>query len=314
MKEYKIERVSKENLHNLIFLYKKCFNLKSDLKFFEKRYNTISFGAEYLGFLAFEKKSNTPVGYYGVLPMQAQINGNQVFVGQSVDAMTHPEHQGKGIFTQLAKSTHNLAAEQGMDFLFAFPNYNKHSYPGFKKLNWIFHNEINHYSIKTGSLPFDKLVKKLAFLQGMYNKYVRKKLRRLIVETIFPNPFQHLNNGIGHIIHDKKFFQYKIYFESFIIKLGNVVCIVKVDGRLWIGDIKLCTEEEFLGLVDELIVLARKLGCSSVHFSMTRDTFYDKILRKKFEIKVKSPIGFQSFNPQVDPKNFIYQAFDFDTY
>lgn len=40
MNEYRFERLSKENLHQLIYLYKDCFGLSIDIQFLEKKYNT----------------------------------------------------------------------------------------------------------------------------------------------------------------------------------------------------------------------------------------------------------------------------------
>jgi len=57
--------------------------------------------------------------------------------GQSGDSMTLDAYRGKGIFTTLAKACHNKAAEDGLAFVFGFPN--QASYPIFKnKLDWQF--------------------------------------------------------------------------------------------------------------------------------------------------------------------------------
>lgn len=74
MEGYRFDRLSENNLHNLVSLYLDCFHLKIDLDFLVKKYNTRSFGAQFIGFLAFENTTNACAGYYGVFPMAAQLN------------------------------------------------------------------------------------------------------------------------------------------------------------------------------------------------------------------------------------------------
>lgn len=108
MKGYRFERLSNENLHNLVSLYQDCFHLKIDKDFLIKKYNTRSFGAQFIGFLAFEETTNACAGYYGVFPMTAQVKGGTMLIAQSGDTMTHPNHQGKGLFTELANDGYTL--------------------------------------------------------------------------------------------------------------------------------------------------------------------------------------------------------------
>ncbi len=53
---------------------------------------------------------------------------------QSVDTMTHPEYQGRGIYTSLAKESYTYAASQGIELLYRFPN--EQSRPLALKLGW----------------------------------------------------------------------------------------------------------------------------------------------------------------------------------
>jgi len=313
MELYRFDRLSNDNLYNLVYLYKDCFNLSIDLEFLRKKYDTISFGSEYIGFLAFEKSTSELAGYYGVFPMLGKIKNQKILIAQSGDTMTHPKHQGKGLFTNLAKITYELAEKEGIDFVFGFPN--KNSYPGFKKkLEWQFYSDINTYVIKTGSLPFDKLFKKLNFFESLYYRFVANKLKKLIDEDQFSNSLEKQNPEHGSIVHDEDFFKYKKFYKSFTIRFDNISCIIKVDGRLWIGDIEFCTKDQFLQTIEQIKSLAKKIGCSSVHFSATDGTFYDKTLKEKFEVASKSPIGYLSTKGKADPSIFAYQAIDFDTY
>lgn len=75
------------------------------------------------------------VGQYALWPTPMRLGKEKVAGAQSLDTMTHPDYQGQGMFTTLAKACFELAASRGCEVLFGFPNAN--SYPGFvRRLNW----------------------------------------------------------------------------------------------------------------------------------------------------------------------------------
>jgi predicted N-acetyltransferase YhbS len=75
------------------------------------------------------------VGQYALWPTPLEIGGESVLGAQSLDTMTHPEYQGQGMFTTLARECYALAASYGVHLLYGFPNAS--SYPGFvRRLNW----------------------------------------------------------------------------------------------------------------------------------------------------------------------------------
>jgi GNAT superfamily N-acetyltransferase len=86
-----------------------------------------------LGMVAVD--GNRIVGQYVLLPVELRLGREVVLGAQSVDTMTHPDYQGKGVFTTLANACMKLAEDHGVEVLYGFPNPN--SYPGFvRKLNW----------------------------------------------------------------------------------------------------------------------------------------------------------------------------------
>ncbi|PBQ31148.1 hypothetical protein CNR22_05005 [Sphingobacteriaceae bacterium] len=313
MDNYKFVRVSEENLFQLVSLYRESFNSKVSVDFLKKKFDTAAFGSAYIGFLALDNKTDEPAGYYGVFPLLAQIEGKEILVAQSGDTMTHPKHQGKGLFTELAKKTYILAQEQGIKFVFGFPN--KNSFPGFKKkLNWQFYSDINNYTIKTGVLPFDKLAKKISFLKPLHEIFIKIRLKKYTLNSEFSNSLQKQQNTHGFIIHDAVFFLYKSYYNSFTVKIENVWCSLKIDGRLWVGDIDHCEKSQFFKVIEGLFTLAKAIGCSSVHLSLTNETLYDHYMKEKYVLLGKDPIGYINFDDSINPSKFAYNAIDFDTY
>jgi hypothetical protein len=87
-----------------------------------------------VGFDAFY--NNKLVAHYVTIPVLYSVDGIKTKGLLSLNTATHPEHQGKGLFTKLADKTYTLAKELGFEFVIGVANQN--STPGFlKKLNFI---------------------------------------------------------------------------------------------------------------------------------------------------------------------------------
>ncbi len=85
------------------------------------------------------------VGQYALWPTPLVIGGVSVLGAQSLDTMTHPDYQGQGMFTTLARACYALAADHGVELLYGFPNDN--SYPGFiRRLNWDHTGDVDAWS------------------------------------------------------------------------------------------------------------------------------------------------------------------------
>ncbi len=69
--------------------------------------------------------------HYATIPVSYLIDGNIVPGVLSLNTATHPAHQGKGLFTQLASATYATAAERGYEFVVGVAN--QHSTHGFVK-------------------------------------------------------------------------------------------------------------------------------------------------------------------------------------
>lgn len=70
-------------------------------------------------------------GHYVTLPMQATVDGKLEKGLLSLNTATHPSHQGKGLFTKLARATYEYAAQSGFGFVVGVANAN--STHGFTK-------------------------------------------------------------------------------------------------------------------------------------------------------------------------------------
>lgn len=74
-------------------------------------------------------------GHYACVPARAFVGSQEVNVLLSLNTATHPDYQGKGIFTQLAELTYETGSKLNYDCVYGVANSN--SSPGFiKNLNF----------------------------------------------------------------------------------------------------------------------------------------------------------------------------------
>ncbi len=80
-----------------------------------------------IGFNAFS--SGELIAHYACIPVLCNLNGIESRGLLSLNTATHPDHQGKGLFTKLANKTYDKAIENGFEFVVGVANAN--SSPGF---------------------------------------------------------------------------------------------------------------------------------------------------------------------------------------
>ncbi|HEY8545437.1 MAG TPA: GNAT family N-acetyltransferase [Acidimicrobiales bacterium] len=74
------------------------------------------------------------VGFRTFLRWRFLHNGRSVEAVRAVDTATHPDHQGKGIFSLLTRHALDELGDLGIDFVFNTPN--ERSRPGYLKMGW----------------------------------------------------------------------------------------------------------------------------------------------------------------------------------
>ncbi len=74
------------------------------------------------------------VGIRAFMRWDMRCDGDVIHAAKPVDSVTHPDYQRRGIFSQLTREACELAAREGVAFLFNTPNQN--SKPGYLKLGW----------------------------------------------------------------------------------------------------------------------------------------------------------------------------------
>jgi hypothetical protein len=308
LKEYKVERISKATLHFLEKLLSDVYGRNISVKYLEQKFNTAAFGAEYIGFLAFDH-NYMAVAYYGVLPYPFSIGGKAVLAAQSCDSVTHSNHRKKGLFTMLATKTFELARENNIKFIFGFPNQN--SLPGFKKLGWtFFENGLKYFYINTGIPPFSKILKKISWIDNRYNHYLSKYFSRFPGIKQFPT----ITDGVQRTEY---FINYKTFSKSFLISLKGNLAWLKVDKELSVGHLVFKGSHADETVIPELKKIARHLGCSQILFITNTNSDIYKLLHSKYPLSEGEafPVGFLNLGiEETDVSQINFEFCDIDIF
>ncbi|EIJ44205.1 hypothetical protein BegalDRAFT_3387 [Beggiatoa alba B18LD] len=75
------------------------------------------------------------VGHYAASPCYLNLEGTPILSALSMTTMTHPQYNGRGIFTDLAQQFYSDMQQAGFSSIWGFPNRNSH-YGFIKKLAW----------------------------------------------------------------------------------------------------------------------------------------------------------------------------------
>ncbi len=232
---FEIRLVSLENLNRLSEMFYLCLGRKVGTEYFEWKYKNNPSGSV----IAFEAVHNNIIaGFYGVIPEVYIVGGKEVLVYQSMDTMTHPDFQKKGLFTTLARKTYNYLQEINEQvYITGIPGSN--SFHGFvNKLNWK-----NTHNFKY--IFIHKLLSKASTLfctysdwNFSYTKEIDLELEQLLAY------FLTTDRGILQKI-DKQVLEWKVLHHPFkefkIVKIYNRkllagYCVLSIDEK---NDIKI---------------------------------------------------------------------------
>jgi hypothetical protein len=140
--ELEFRKFTLEDTESLRDTYKLCFDTDVDDRYFQWKYVDNPAG-EVVAFVAVDGK--TIAAFYGVLPETYMVNGKPKKIYQSMDTMTHPNYQRRGLFGKLANMTYDYVAET-VGELKVVGIAGSSSYPGFvKKLKWKDINQFKYF-------------------------------------------------------------------------------------------------------------------------------------------------------------------------
>ena len=172
-----------------------------------------------VGFNAY--KEDVLAAHYVAMPIYMMIDGKKTLGLLSLNTATHPEHQGKRLFTTLANKTYEYAAENGYKFVIGVANANST------------HGFIKHLGFKLiGPLTF-----KIGVGQNLYQRKDYTFTRywdKEIMDWRLKNPsMKYYKNGDMVVSPIKPGFKKLVYHDA-----EGLVALPKLHGRpfnLYIG-------------------------------------------------------------------------------
>lgn len=312
--EYQFIRLDKENLPKLGELYVLVYGELPSLDLLENTYNTEIFEKYTIGFLAVHTPTNEIAAYYGVFPLKARMRNEIHLVAQSGATMTSPKHQRKGLFTELAKITFETAKQEGVRFIFGFPNEN--SLPGFvKKLNWTFHGNMEQFKVKNSSFPLAEISKKFPIFSKIHYSIANTVLKKYRVErSIFAEEIA--NSEEASIVRDSDYLSYKSRGKGVhFIAINNFHISLSVTTHLFIGEVAEFDASRLDDFLKTISLLARKLNCGKTVFIFNEKYWLAKHLKRINETSTSLPIGFLNLSEgNIDFKGFSFTCLDYDTF
>jgi hypothetical protein len=262
-----------------------------------------------MGFIA--RAGKATAAFYGVLPVKMTLHGKSVTAAQSANTMTHPLHQGKGLFTQLAKRTYEEAARAGIPVVFGFPN--KNSYPGFKKkLDWQEKGMMTWYYKPVKTIPLGKIAHRLKFLLPMYRLWCSLILsgKKSGADSFSFAPVK----GDAFIPRDKEYLSYKRALGATLISVEGVDVILKVDGYLRIGEMNLAPGHSLDRALKKLRKIAFWMGSTRITILSSPGSFWEKKLEGHWLSEPNLPLMYVSLAPEGNFENAYFSHLDYDTF
>jgi hypothetical protein len=273
--DYKAVRLNENNLKDFLTVFNEVHHNNYNLDYFSKKFDTHYTGLNFVGYLAYHVESNEPAAFYGVFPVLIKHKGKTILAAQSGDTITSPKHQRKGLFIFLANLTIELAKDNGVKFIFGFPNEN--SAPGFyNKLKWEMDHYLLRYYFKTNAFPYSKLFKKIGIIK-LYQALIKS-----ITKTYSSGLKLTINNDDDSymIARDANYIKYKQFGLNYFATIDGVNFWFKTDNGLHIGDFYLPEEANHERLKKALQKLAKLTGQNQVLFYTSEHSFNASLWNK----------------------------------
>ena len=302
--EYDFQRFSRDYIQSFVELFSDSFGKVIDGKKVLDKYDTASFGASYIGYIVFHEER--PIAYYGVIPFTLNYEGEEILVAQSADTMTHPQYQGKGLFTTLARMTFELAAREGVKFIYGWPNQN--SYYGFKnKLNWDELGNMQVFRFPVMTLPLAKASWKLKALRPLYDWYSARILNLLTRSTS-----DVLTTPEGTVMRNSAYLTYKKNLGSKVRAINDSIVWMRIDYRLKVGDLQM--SGDFDNLWRKLKKLSFWLGITDLEFIVAPGSKWYRLLSEAHPSEDHLPLMYLLLDEKYLLGTTNFTGGDYDTF
>lgn len=315
--EYRVERYGPERAADVVVIHRAVYGPGLTVEALRSKFDTGFSGHDVIGHVAYAP-SGEPAAYYGVFPVKVRGGETTVVAAQSGDTMTHPDHQGRGLFTMLGRATYEAAAAEGIAFVFGFPNEN--SYPGFvRKLGWTHTRTMRARWWPVPTVPVAFLAKGDTGL----GRRLHAAQVRLVRALRLAAPVEQIGSSVtdageAGVDRDDGYLAYKRTDLLGFTQSGVVAYLKLGPGPvLKLGDLRVVRPgASVLPALIRITAIAVVCGIPRVSYHVSPGSASDRALSKWALTKVGLPYGHISFAPRPapDPADVNFTYLDYDTY
>ena len=289
--DYFFEKLDENKIDDLLFLFKEVFNSFPSKDEIANKHKNCHGQQKFIGYIAYDKLTKKPAAFYGVFPFYSIYQGQKTLIAQSGDTMTHPNHQKKGLFFQLAKLTYDFCLKNEIKMIFGFPNSVSHplfiKYLGFSETKRLVN--ITLFENKVEVCRFSQKNKTMAKIHNLYLKFILKFISK---GKSFQNSNVVFENDKAYILHDSTYYNWKSTSNKFFLKINGVnVWINCTQNQIAIGDIELINEVDLPKVIRKLKILTFILGYRFLSIGGTENCYLINLLKGKYlELPSYTPI------------------------
>jgi len=303
--DYRFERINEKNIEDLVFLFQASKKSIYDSSYFKNKFDTSYTGKKFIGFLAYNLITNEPSAFYGVYPVMLEYKTKFFLGAQSGDTITHPKHQKKGLFIELAKLTYELCLKEDIKLIFGFPNSNS-SHGFYAKLGWKKDHVVNRYIINT----------KHQFFLRVFNKFFYRFFIRLLLDLGSKKTIGGSLDCNSKIVirRDKEYYSYKTFTKNYFVKINNISIWFKIENGLHIGDI-MCEDENLKNkIIPSIIQLSNLLLTDTILLLISDNHKYCDIFQNYLVDGIDFTCGKYFVDKNIEDVNLSFTFGDFDTF
>jgi hypothetical protein len=313
--EYDFVRISPEHYGDFQVLVEDSFGSTPSREEVAHLFDTGGYGASHIGFLAYHRATREPAAFYGVFPCFVELDGRRILAAQSGSTMTHSNHRRRNLFYLAGRKTFDLAASEGIAFIFGFPN--RDSYRGLLKLGWTHDGDMARYRIFVPTIPLGFLAPFSGMVRDLHGRVLARVVKKWRIDA-FPITSSALEPGVGGMHRSQLSLNYKPEDDRhMLLRVGeSVVWINQIDGQIGIGDMQISARKgEFRRVLQTVKWIAFLSGCSVVRTYVSPQSRLDRLFRDHgYKSSTALANCYLDLTGEADPSLFKWVYGDFDTY
>ena len=172
---------------------------------------------------------------------------------------------------------------------------------------------MRRFMVKTGGLPWGKVMRRLPVLRQWHAQLTRKKLRQLGIDASKWKQ-EPPESTVLKVAYQPAFFAYKSFTPNTICELGGAQFWIKAEAVIAVGDVQFETEQQLADGLQLLRKIGRQLGLSHILFQCAPDRPLSQWLEERFDGHDSWLVGYLDFVDGLPFEQWEMHYGDLDTF